>query len=190
MSNIAQQAGEMLQENDELEEDEATPSRFERLDSKKRRIHDGSQMRIRIFKHITQMYLKTGVHAAIVTVNESKNITYFSTLKDGGFFKFIQLVTALEAAKKSSPAKTQMTSDLTSVINAFEGTTSSKGQNYVVKVGQSLAELGLGDYILNDLQQAYCNKLASEPDFDVAAATKSVLKEALVQFVLRTIRRS
>lgn len=55
MSNIAQQAGEMLQENDELEEDEATPSRFERLDSKQRRIHDGSQMRIRLFKHTKLM---------------------------------------------------------------------------------------------------------------------------------------
>ena len=164
------------------EDDESSP--YARIPGWNGRRKQGSQMRIRLCKAAYRMYLRTGVHFAITCVNEKKNIFYGTSLKGGNVFQYMQLIAALETAKLEAPKKVQMETSVEQIMKAFHGTPEKKGNDYIVKVCQCLAEMELEDDLLDKIQEKYRDTLARNPSFDVASATQKVLEQALQGIIL------
>tara|TARA_B100000768_G_scaffold41362_1_gene40276 strand:+ start:282 stop:1334 length:1053 start_codon:yes stop_codon:yes gene_type:complete len=164
------------------EDDESSP--YARIPGWNGRRKQGSQMRIRLCKAAYRMYLRTGVHFGIMCVNEMKNIFYGTSLKGGNIFQYMQLIAALETAKLEAPKKVQMETSVEQIMKAFHGTPEKKGNDYIVKVCQCLAEMDLEDDLLDKIQEKYRDTLARNPSFDVASATQKVLEQALQGIIL------
>ena len=154
---------------------------FDRISTKRGRQKQGSQMRQRIEQALARMKYRTGVHTAAVFINESKNTYYFSTAGGGNYFKFTQLVAALEREKlnASDKKKTTVSVNLEDTLKRFRGTVEKPGERYMVKVGQCMEELDIDQDLLSRVHDKYEDSLVGEPDLDVALALKQVIQDAL-----------
>tara|TARA_B100000795_G_C22800331_1_gene441541 strand:- start:3083 stop:3784 length:702 start_codon:yes stop_codon:yes gene_type:complete len=156
---------------------------YDRIHDGRERQKQGSQMRLRLEKAATRAMARTGWNYAIVTVNEIGNTFYFSTVGGANYFQHTRLIARLEVAKREAPAKQQLVVNVEEVMNAYRGTVAKPGENYMVKVGQCLAELGIEDDVLNLVHEKYLSRLMSEPSFDVANALKNKITSALNHIV-------
>ena len=169
-------------EDDNEDDNEEASTRFARIQDRTKRMKQASQYRKRAEKVLAKIFLRTGLHSALVCVNEVRNTNYFSTT--GQYFKMTLLIAALERAKRDATdaKKSQSEVSLADVLKRFRGTPEKKGENFMVKVSQCFAELGINEDVLDKVYQKYQDAMVQDADFDVAA----VLKQRLVS-VLDTI---
>ena len=163
---------------DDLPETEVDPV-FGLIKDERERDRQGSQMGIRIEKAAKRMHLRTHVHTCIVRFNPKNNTSYFCTAGEGNYHKMCKLIAAVEAAKREAPKRVQLTSNLEEVMKAFNGTTEKKGENYMVKMGQHLEDLGVESTLIDQVHEKYMTALVRDTDFDVAAALKERMTKML-----------
>ena len=164
--------------SDSDREEDVTPDRtYDLIQSLRERVKQSSQYKIRAYRFLAKWSLRTDTHVAIVSVNENKNISYFSTTQD--YFKFTELIAALEREKLNPSANAEMTTNLQEIMEAHRGTSRNDGVDFMTSTAQRLTEIGIDNNVLDAVRAKYMDTLTARPSFDVASALKKVIEDAL-----------